>query len=300
MNIRKIVTKGPVFLLVITAAFLLAACASVMPSASLVNIQAEIDKAVQATLVAMQVEQQLQASPTATTEVLPSPTPTATATPLPTATPMPVLPTSTPETNTEESEASSSASIGNVTIVGELDTNCRTGPSQVYNVVGYLLEGATSTVQGREPDENWWYIKNPSKSEGNCWVWDGSTDVEGDTDNLPVIEPPPVPKYYHAGYSQYWCGNYSVNWKNFKNCKKNDVIIIKGVKVNCGAAYCYTWKPTSCCINLKQCKNIDCGKNCKNVNWYNWGCKDPWCGNWNNINWGCKDPWCGGWNYVDW
>lgn len=84
-------------------------------------------------------------------------------------------------------------SPGQPVIRAEVDTNCRQGPSTLYKVVGYLLVGGESTVHGRKNDNTWWYIATPKKPGTYCWAWGGSTRVEGDTSQLPVITPPPSP-----------------------------------------------------------------------------------------------------------
>ena len=109
-----------------------------------------------------------------------------TVTPSPTTegqTDMDVLPSDTP-TATEEGLPSISATVG---------TNCRFGPDPAHPILGYLLEGETSEVHGKDKFGFWWYIANPDVPGGFCWVWTETTIVEGNTDDLPYIEPPPTP-----------------------------------------------------------------------------------------------------------
>jgi len=78
-------------------------------------------------------------------------------------------------------------------ISANLDTNCREGPDTVYPVTGHFLRGQTSEVQGSNTSQTWWYIKNPDNPEGYCWVWGETTYVEGITNEVAIITPPPLP-----------------------------------------------------------------------------------------------------------
>lgn len=90
--------------------------------------------------------------------------------------------------------ATTEAPPGLPVITASIDTNCRLGPSSAYSRVGYLLVGQASTVQGRNTDSSWWYIENPKSPGTYCWVWGDTTTVIGDTSQLVVITPPPLPK----------------------------------------------------------------------------------------------------------
>jgi len=92
-------------------------------------------------------------------------------------------------------------------IIPEMNTNCRTGTSTLYPVVGYFLEGDVSYVYGRLRDNSWWYIRNPSKSSGYCWVWGETTCVLGDYRHVPVMTPPPLCAKDHY-YSYGFCHRY--------------------------------------------------------------------------------------------
>ncbi|HWQ45645.1 MAG TPA: hypothetical protein VN376_02195 [Longilinea sp.] len=72
-----------------------------------------------------------------------------------------------------------------------VNTNCRFGPSNQYNIIGFLLTTDTPVqVRGRLGDGGWWYISNPRYPTASCWVWDDTTIVEGNTTSLPIISPP--------------------------------------------------------------------------------------------------------------
>ena len=46
---------------------------------------------------------------------------------------------------------------------------------------------------GRDLNGNYWYIRNPSSSNGYCWLWGEYATVTGNVGALPVFTPPPTP-----------------------------------------------------------------------------------------------------------
>ena len=72
------------------------------------------------------------------------------------------------------------------------NTNCRTGPGTIYDIVGALLVGEEAEVVGKGDWGNYWIIKNPDGA-GECWLWSNYATVVGPTDGLTVYTPPPTP-----------------------------------------------------------------------------------------------------------
>jgi hypothetical protein len=72
-------------------------------------------------------------------------------------------------------------------------TNCRNGPGKVYDLVGALLVGVVAEVYGRDPTNNYWYIRNTDWGAEYCWVWGGYATLTGPVLLLPVFTPPPTP-----------------------------------------------------------------------------------------------------------
>jgi hypothetical protein len=100
--------------------------------------------------------------------------PTETATELPTA--------------TFAFTATSSVPLAQVSV----NTNCRTGPGIIYDLVSALLVGQEAEVVARNADGTYWVIKNPGGS-GTCWLWGFYATVAGPTASLPVWDAPPTP-----------------------------------------------------------------------------------------------------------
>jgi len=73
-----------------------------------------------------------------------------------------------------------------------VNTNCRTGPGVVYDLIGALLVGEQAVVVGKYTAGNYWIINNPDSS-GTCWLWGQYATVTGNTAGLPEYTPPPTP-----------------------------------------------------------------------------------------------------------
>ena len=73
-----------------------------------------------------------------------------------------------------------------------VNTNCRTGPGVVYDLIGALLVGEQAVVVGKYTAGNYWIINNPDSS-GTCWLWGQYATVSGNTAGLPEYSQPPTP-----------------------------------------------------------------------------------------------------------
>jgi uncharacterized protein YraI len=107
---------------------------------------------------------------TAMASLLPAITLTASETPSPTLSPTPAVPT----------------------VSVTIETNCRSGPGTVYEIIGVLQPGETAEVMGRSSDGGTWIIRNPDGA-GSCWLWGQYATVTGNWQILPVFDPPPTP-----------------------------------------------------------------------------------------------------------
>jgi hypothetical protein len=76
-----------------------------------------------------------------------------------------------------------------------VDLNVRSGPGVQYDRVGFLLEGESAAIIGRNPDSSWWKITCPPQAEGaECWISAGSQySTAVNTGNVPVAAIPPTP-----------------------------------------------------------------------------------------------------------
>ncbi|MCC7117177.1 MAG: SH3 domain-containing protein [Anaerolineales bacterium] len=107
--------------------------------------------------------------PTSTLTLAPTATqpPTPTVTPLPTATPL----------------------ILNLKILQPV-VNCRSGPGVVFELINELKEGQVVRAVGRDVNSDWWYIQDPGRPNGFCWVAASVSQAEGETSRLPIRQAP--------------------------------------------------------------------------------------------------------------
>ncbi len=164
---------------------ILASCDVVMgtpwptPSATpATDQQALIDQAVAGTMaaqtqIAFYVQQTVSAMVTDTLQSTFTPSQTLT---------LSITPTTTPSPTPEAPRVSVS-----------MDTRCRAGPGNVFDILGVLEVGETAEVVGRSHNSDNWIIKLPSNPAIACWLWAFYATVTGDTSALPVVPWPPTP-----------------------------------------------------------------------------------------------------------
>jgi hypothetical protein len=70
---------------------------------------------------------------------------------------------------------------------------CRYGPSSAYEELGYLLQGESAIIEGRNDISTWWYIPNPDW-QGYCWVWDGGGEAVCIPEDLAERQAPSLPQ----------------------------------------------------------------------------------------------------------
>ena len=127
-------------------------------------------------------EVDIVATATALAKTLAAPTSQPPTTEVPSSTPIP--------TNTSTITPTFTSTVPMVTV--SVNTNCRTGPSVVYNLVGALLVGEQAVIVGKFSVGNYWIINNPDAS-GTCWLWGQYATVSGNTTGLPEYTQPPTP-----------------------------------------------------------------------------------------------------------
>lgn len=126
----------------------------------------------------------------------------------PTETPFPPSPTLT-ETPSFTPSPTLSPTPENPMISVSVDTNCRTGPGKVYDMVGALRVGQGAEVIGRDSTGNYWYIRDPSNPSSFCWVWGQYATLSGNVGALPIFTPPPTPTP---------SGNFAVSYSATEVC----------------------------------------------------------------------------------
>lgn len=76
--------------------------------------------------------------------------------------------------------------------IASANSNCRSGPGAVYDVLGYLIAGDRTRIRGRDLPTYWWVV-DQMDGTGTCWVANNLTDEEGDLSQVPVVPAPPTP-----------------------------------------------------------------------------------------------------------
>lgn len=141
------------------------------PEASGTQIELTVVAGIQ--LTAQAIEQTERARP-------PTETTTPTATTAPTA------------TNTSEPAATNTPEAKPVVSVS-VDTNCRQGPGEPYDIVTGLLVGQEAEIVGvPEFPMDYLIIKNPNTSD-DCWLWLQYAAVQGNLDAVPEVLIPASP-----------------------------------------------------------------------------------------------------------
>jgi hypothetical protein len=125
----------------------------------------------------------LASTQTAAASAGPSPTAAPSDTPAPSVTPEPSL--------TPTATYTSTPSVVTLSVSG--NTNCRTGPLGIYDLVSILYVGQTAEVVGRDEAGLNWVIQDPDRPGNTCWLWGRYATLVGNWEALPVIAPPPTP-----------------------------------------------------------------------------------------------------------
>jgi hypothetical protein len=78
-------------------------------------------------------------------------------------------------------------------ITTNTDSNVRSGPGQVYNILGQIPQGGTAPVAGKNFEGTWWYIVFAGGPGGFGWIAGSITTATCIPGALAVIAAPPTP-----------------------------------------------------------------------------------------------------------
>jgi hypothetical protein len=160
----------------------------------------------------------------ATSELPTQTKPPATATKLP-ATPTEPLPTDTlTVTATKTLTPKPSATVTPQPPMAQVvrETNCRTGPGGLYTLVATYQVGQELEVVAKDLGSSYWFVKNPEKTEEQCYLMAQNVDVTGETTALPRLTPPSTPTAMPY---------FEVTFKKFDACQGEDfaTFVVKNV-----------------------------------------------------------------------
>lgn len=92
------------------------------------------------------------------------------------------VPSSTPDVTATPNE---------VIVTVSANTNCRSGPTVTYDIVGALTIGQRAVAIGKNSSTGYWIIENPN-GPGTCWLWGEHATITGDTASLQEYAVPPT------------------------------------------------------------------------------------------------------------
>lgn len=79
------------------------------------------------------------------------------------------------------------------TVITNTDANVRSGPGQVYGILGQLPQGSSANVSGKNSDGTWWYIEFAAGQNGHAWIAGSVTTATCIPDTLAIVAAPPTP-----------------------------------------------------------------------------------------------------------
>jgi len=73
------------------------------------------------------------------------------------------------------------------------NTNCRSGPKDVFELIHIFLGGDKVDLLGKNEQDTFWFVRDQAGGNIQCWIWNEYASTEGMTESLPVFTPPPDP-----------------------------------------------------------------------------------------------------------
>jgi hypothetical protein len=119
-------------------------------------------------------------------------------------------------TETQPSEPSATATAEAPMAEVGRESNCRTGPGGLYDLVATYQAGQMVEVVAKDLGGGYWFVKNPDKPEEQCYLLANNITVSGDTSALPQFTPLPSPLAPPF---------FKVNFKKFDTCEAQDFAI---------------------------------------------------------------------------
>ena len=110
----------------------------------------------------------------------------------PTATLAVEVPLDTP-TITQTLEPTLTPTAQGVWLTVNQNTNCRSGPGSIYELMGTVNQGERVQASARNPWDDYFYVLFPTIYGEKCWLWNRYATIDGDIKILPVFTPQPTP-----------------------------------------------------------------------------------------------------------
>lgn len=111
------------------------------------------------------------------------------------------------------------------------NTNCRTGPGKVYDLVDTFIPGQTIEVIGKTTTNEYWYVRSPNNGTEFCWLW-GFYATGGNLGNVGVLTPPPTPTPAPNFEASYAGLDTCVGWWVELNLKNTGAVTFKSMSIS--------------------------------------------------------------------
>ncbi len=79
------------------------------------------------------------------------------------------------------------------TVTATTNANVRSGPDIAYDVIGFLTQGGTAKILGRNNANTWWYIEFAGASNRAAWIAGSVVSASCLPSVLQVVAAPPLP-----------------------------------------------------------------------------------------------------------
>ncbi len=142
----------------------------------------------------------------------------------PSATPQPPMPADTPTPSATAIPAIPQAAVSQ-------NTNCRSGPGTVYELLYSALAGSQFTITAGSTVPEYVVIEIPGKPGQTCWLWTRYASLSGDVNNLPKQTPPPTPTPSVGFTLEYNGVNSCVGWGIGFKVTNSGSLTLKSAKV---------------------------------------------------------------------
>lgn len=96
------------------------------------------------------------------------------------------------------------------------ESNCRSGPGALYDLVATYQAGQALEVVAKDLGGGYWFVKNPEKPEEQCYLLANNITISGETSALPKFTPLPSPLAPPF---------FKVTFKKFDACEGQDFAI---------------------------------------------------------------------------
>lgn len=112
-------------------------------------------------------------------------------------------------------EPSLTPTIAGAWLVINEKSNCRQGPDNYYKLVALLQPGDKVQVLGKDPFEQFYYVRLNDAASSLCWVWNKYTSISGEVNRIPELTAIPTPT---PTFTPTIAPDFGVNYVGLDTC----------------------------------------------------------------------------------